>query len=72
MLSHYLTIKSPNLTIFGKISAKTTSDSKHPWKKAIISWDLTLEANEAIKKKQPIFNKPCITVILTKYKCILS
>ena len=29
MLSHNLTIKSQNLTIFGKISAKNTSDSKH-------------------------------------------
>ena len=36
MLSHNLTIKSPNLTIFGKISAKTTSDSKHLWKKEML------------------------------------
>jgi hypothetical protein len=56
----FLTIKSPNITIFGKISAKTTSDSKHPWKKEICYYFvrleyLTLEATEAIKKKTAYF-----------------
>jgi hypothetical protein len=47
-----------DLPIFEKISAKPTSDSKHPWEKEICYYFVRLEATEAIKKKQPIFNKP--------------
>jgi hypothetical protein len=49
MFSHDLTIKS---LLKPQVIPNTHGKKKY----AIILWDLTLEATEAIKKKQPIFN----------------